>query len=55
MKCEQCGTNFIHGGSHDGEDYGNEDCLIVNNYSCPDCGVFILEFIPKDDEGEDDV
>ena len=38
---------MIMGGSHD-MDEESEDWLIVNNYSCPDCGTHVLEYIPNE-------
>tara|TARA_R100000655_G_scaffold28617_2_gene58119 strand:+ start:1038 stop:1205 length:168 start_codon:yes stop_codon:yes gene_type:complete len=54
MRCAQCDAELIHGGSHDGEDYGRDSFLIINNYTCPKCGVFVLEHIPKEEEDKDD-
>ena len=54
MICDQCGAQMIHGGSHDGQECGTEWALIVNNHSCPECGVFVLEYIPGDDHGQEE-
>lgn len=54
MICDQCGARMIHGGSHDGEDYGADSFLIVNNHTCPECGVLVLEYIPKQEDDDDD-
>ena len=54
MKCAQCDSELIHGGSHDGEDYGYDSYLIVNNYTCPECHVLVLEHIPKTEDDDAD-
>ena len=46
-----CGKEMIMGGSHDYEE--SDDWLIVNNYSCSDCGTLVLEYIPKDQEEDE--
>jgi DNA-directed RNA polymerase subunit RPC12/RpoP len=40
MKCWNCNTNLIWGGDHDIED--SEEFDIESNFSCPDCGSFVL-------------
>lgn len=54
MICDQCGAQMIHGGSHDGEECGTESALIVNNHSCPECGVFVLEYLPQTTDQNDE-
>ena len=54
MICDQCGAQMIHGGSHDGEECGTEWALIVNNHSCPECGVFVLEYLPQTTDQNDE-
>ena len=54
MKCGQCNTELIHGGSHDADDYGRDSFLLINNYTCPKCHVEILEHIPKPEDHDDD-
>jgi len=53
MKCNQCDAELIHGGSHDAEDYGVHDCSIVNNYSCPQCQVLVIEYVPGEEPDDD--
>lgn len=54
MICEQCGAQMIHGGSHDGDECGADSFLIVNNYTCPECSVLVLEYIPGDTYGQEE-
>jgi predicted nucleic acid-binding Zn-ribbon protein len=54
MICDQCGAQMIWGGIHDGEECGKDWALIVNNHSCPECGVFVLEYIPGESHGQEE-
>ena len=50
MDCWSCQTELIWGGDHNGEDYGDENYVIVSNLSCPNCEAFVLVYHDKLDE-----
>lgn len=51
MNCWHCGHQLIWGGDHDIEEEDEEYCM-ETNLSCPNCGSFVLVFLPKDTDLE---
>lgn len=51
MNCWHCGHQLIWGGDHDIEEEDEEYCM-ETNLSCPNCGSFVLVFLPKDTDPE---
>ena len=51
MNCWHCGHQLIWGGDHDIEEENEEYCM-ETNLSCPNCGSFVLVFLPKDTDPE---
>jgi hypothetical protein len=46
MNCWHCLEELIWGGDHDLDD---EEFDMVTNLSCPNCGVFVLVYLPRED------
>ena len=46
MNCWHCLEELIWGGGHDLDD---EEFDMVTNLSCPNCGVFVLVYLPRED------
>ena len=46
MNCWHCLQELIWGGDHDLDD---EEFDMVTNLSCPNCGVFVLVYLPRED------
>ena len=51
MNCWHCQTKLIWGGDHDIEE-DDEDYSMETNLSCPECGTFVLVFLPKEKDSE---
>jgi DNA-directed RNA polymerase subunit RPC12/RpoP len=51
VNCWHCGHQLIWGGDHDIEEEDEEYCM-ETNLSCPNCGSFVLVFLPKDTDPE---
>lgn len=50
--CWPCGGELIWGGDHDfDEEEDDSPFFMVSNLSCPNCGVYVEVYYPK--EGED--
>jgi DNA-directed RNA polymerase subunit RPC12/RpoP len=47
MNCWHCNTKLIWGGDHDVEDWKDEEYSMETNLSCPECGSFVLVYLPK--------
>ena len=47
MNCWHCLDELIWGGDHDLDD--EDDFTVVTNLSCPNCGVFVLVYKPRED------
>jgi hypothetical protein len=45
-----CGSELIQSGDHDLEE--DDPYLMVSNFTCNECGVFILAYIPRDSSNE---
>ena len=48
MNCWHCNTQLIWGGDHDIEE--DEDYVMETNLSCPNCGSFVMVYLPKQEE-----
>tara|TARA_R110000803_G_scaffold60797_1_gene120256 strand:+ start:273 stop:449 length:177 start_codon:yes stop_codon:yes gene_type:complete len=54
MNCWHCNEELLWGGDHDIEE--EDDCYSMEtNLSCQNCGAFVLIFLPKQNESEEDV
>ena len=51
MNCWTCNAKMIWGGDHDCEEM--DDYNIVSNFSCPECGAFMLFYHPENKEEQD--
>ncbi len=52
MNCWHCSYNLTWGGDHDTDD--DPDHSMVTNLSCSNCGAFVLVYLPRDEEEDDD-
>ena len=52
MNCWHCTYALTWGGDHDTED--DPDHSMVTNLSCSNCGAFVLVYLPRDKEEDDD-
>jgi hypothetical protein len=46
MNCWHCLEELICGGDHDLDD---EEFDMVTNLSCPNCGAYVLVYLPRED------
>ena len=46
MNCWHCLDELIWGGDHDLDD---KEFDMVTSLSCPNCGVYVLVYLPKED------
>ena len=45
MNCWHCNAELIWGGDHDVED--SDTYIMETNLSCPECASFVLVYLPK--------
>ena len=52
MNCWHCNHKLIWGGDHDIDEDTTlfEEYIMETNLSCPECGSFVLVYLPKDKE-----
>lgn len=47
MNCWHCNTELIWGGDHDIE-HEDSEYLMETNLSCPNCGSFVIVYLPEE-------
>lgn len=50
MNCWHCKTELIWGGDHDCED--DPEHIMETNLSCPNCGTFVMVYLPREKKDE---